>query len=275
MLENCVWKTRDISILSEMHQGMMQDRLRVLVNDQRQELEACLLPPIAGESALSWYKQSGLFGDLYQEALNFYTLPHTKEETGDFNKRLAGRVYQDIAFYFLASIQSDSCVLLSPERTLKFYSGLHPDALPVEHEFGLNSLNVSVPDGLLVGKGNQVLAVCEYTLRMDQEKLKKREERLRLEKERFPNLFPPEAYLLLVLAKSLGSADIDFQPAYFDTKRFGAFIEDLCVSYRSKDDSATIVEVQRRARQQLEKGRLYEREGILTPEYSRFLAKVG
>lgn len=270
-----------------LRQEIIFNTLPTLVAEQEKEWQSEQLDPtsLATRKALfDYYKQNKMFKRAYQEAMRFHYLPRREEELQEFRSRFAGRIFHDLAQISTSAKLSNSRILLSPERTLKFYGDLYSGARRTRHSFGFDSLvGISVPDGLIVEKENdkvQIVAVCEYTLHGDEQSLRRKHDRFGREKKDFPGLFAEDAHLLFVVPRKtklrhqgiLGSSQ--FQELPFTHSQFRDFLNSFYQFYRPDEDSATLLEIRERAQEQY--GRVQERyqdDNLLTPEDTEYLVK--
>lgn len=263
----------------------VKDVLHRLVVEQREELADVQVPHIADtrKTLFAAFKGSERFRQLYEEAARHYLTPHTEEELEGIRGDLAGRAGQDIAYMFLTNIQPSSRVLLSPERTFRFYRKLHPEASIVPNPFGIDSLKgVSVPDGLIAEErgegGERIVVVCEYTLSGKNEHIQNKYNGYDIRRRHFPQLFA-EASLLFFMPKhgSLPGLFRHVKASYeempFTHEQFRDFIDGVLRFYPSNEDVATLVDMQERAREQIKRGACYQREGKITREYRLYMRK--
>lgn len=220
------------------------DLLHDLVVEQREELEeqSLLTSLDSGKSILSWFEESDSFRQIYEQAMEYHLMPHTDEKLGQFRRRFAGRLYEDLAFSFLTSIEYPSRIVLSPKRTLAFYQRLYLDSDVIEEGFGLDSLEgIFVPDGLVVeeqGSVERIVAVSEYTVRGDEGYFKRKLRGFSSESEEYPQLFD-DAYLLFVVPDQAAlirnapkSGNFKFRTIPFTHEQFRDFIDSIYERYQ-------------------------------------------
>lgn len=143
------------------------DALESMVGEQRQELLKRQRPDTIYHKNREIFFPNFVVADAFREffldAANFLVRPHTGKEQLEFRGRLAGRIFSEMAYIQVSSQQDPGAVAFSPDRTLRFYSLLHPGAGFVRHPLTGDSLNgIYVPDGIIADK-KVIRAVCEYT----------------------------------------------------------------------------------------------------------------
>lgn len=92
----------------------------------------------------------------------------------DIRQLLAGAVFENIGEEMYLSRLHDG-VLLGKDPSFDFFRYLYPDALVIEHEFGIKSLaGVTVPDGIVVRGGGtdapRISRFIDYSASQDKEK---------------------------------------------------------------------------------------------------------
>lgn len=155
--------------------------------------------------------KAGIFADflrtggsitIYSRALEYILATSGKLDVGDFVRRLAGKTYQEITYFYLSRQQIPSRTLISPKRTLFLYGRLYPNRVIKENPLGLDSINgISVPDGLIINVHNgtgRIEAVCEYTSHGDYEYFRNKVDGYEIHKEHFPVLFENSHLLFFI-----------------------------------------------------------------------------
>lgn len=141
--------------------------LEPLVIEQRQELSHIQLPETiySGDRRIfvANYVASDLFRSAFLDASHLILGPHSAQDAREFNRRLSGRMFSDLARCYLSARGMDGYVVVAPERTHKFYTLLYTGMETTEHSITGNSINgIHVPDGLIANR-KEIQSVCEYT----------------------------------------------------------------------------------------------------------------
>lgn len=247
----------------------ISDLLSYLVKEQINDLETNEVAPLpikTRKQLLRWFEQSQRFKDIYTEALRYFLIPMSDEEIEETKERLAGKLYQSIAFSYFAGKQTEGQILLSPTRTLTFYERLYLNTPRVKHRFGLDSLlGISVPDSLRIRmeeNSYQISAVYEYTLTRKSAYYEDKIAAFSYDIINFPHLFaqsrlvfilPRVDHLPTAIKESSALASyIPFKHSQF--RHFGNKVIDRYRSHRGSltnpdDVSATLAEIQDFARQ--------------------------
>ncbi len=103
-----------------------------------------------------------------EEAKHLFRDAQSSYEIAALKGALVGRVFEDLAFMLLTERRrGQPSILLSPERTAKFYlDGLFSDGYKIKGPFANGSIvGISVPDGVAVeqaDKGYKVTEMLEY-----------------------------------------------------------------------------------------------------------------
>lgn len=255
-----------------------------LIEEQRGELDRRKFPnrPLnTRKKIFSWFKESSVFEEIYQEALSFNTLPRTGQEIQINLDHLAGRIFEEMAYSYLSNIQSPARLVLSPQKTRLFFEGLFSQKL-IPHSYGLDSLPTPPPDGLIIESldGKHKFAVfCEYTLFVRRSKFEKKIEQFnQIQSDLFPDLFA-DASLLFVLPKtpsSLRLPDVAVERLPFTPQQFRSYTYGFLFKHFQKDNwSATLDDIQEEARSQLSRAIRRFKEKALTPEQAEYLSKRG
>ncbi len=263
--------------------------LHHLVAEQTEELAG---KPLKFESAASRkdlfrdFKKREAFKKLYGKALEYHLLPHTDQELKEFRRRFAGKLFQEIVYTYLAERQFPYGVLLSPERTLEFYSRLYPTKPRIKKILGLDSLiDKYVPDGLLIegfGDVEKIVILFEYTLTGDRLSFESTYKGFNKSKKDSLDFFT-EASLTFVTPENSESPTrftndkhIYTYEMPFSRKQFRDFIDSLY--YKQIKDHygyVTLNDIQARAREQLKRGEVYAEDGnLMTPEYRQYTSRV-
>jgi len=252
----------------------LTDVLRDLVVEQRQKLQTGEFPNESidtGEALLDWFKGTDRFREIYQQAVDYLHEHITDERYEEFEKHFIGRLYQELAFAYLA-LKETSGVLLSPERTLIFYQELYPDADRLEHIFGLDSLEgISVPDGLLIDEVwgvEHISEVWEYGLNCNSGYRGKKHREFQDNSEHQSGILDSATLLFIRPRKILqrNSPGEEFTPSEFDFdylpftyRQFVDFFRDIHDNYRldGDPDCATLAEIRTLTLKQSEGPRAY------------------
>ena len=254
--------TREITI---------ENTLRRLVAEQRAELNNSGFHdiPSDGEKMFEWFKTTKEFNELYNQALKYNLLPCTDQRINELITAFAGRLYQDMAYAFLAGKRlSHLITVLSPEKTLEFYILLYHENKKYENLLGLDSLEgISVPDGILTINRNgreHILSVCEYTLTGVERYFRRKYDSFNINLENNPQILSHASIVFEVpkdvkLPSYLEKKDkIKMQKMPFTRRQFGNFVRRDYGEYPPDEDCATLDDIQSRARKQLERGIGYQ-----------------
>lgn len=173
----------------------INNTLSFLATDQRQSLAMENSLPKSTKSfreLKGWFKRTDQFHQIYEESSIYFCTPRTDEEIVEFRKHFAGSCYQFMSYSYHATKQPEGLVLLSPSRTLALHESLFPEARKFTSPFGLDSLEISTPDGLQIQDNRgapKILSVIEYTLTGDKDYLQKKLEAYEQKVQQFPKLF--------------------------------------------------------------------------------------
>jgi hypothetical protein len=129
----------------------------------------------------------------------------------EFKGRLAGQLVEEMAYYRMAAILletgGNSGIVLAPERTLEFYTSLHPGRKEQGDLFAFQRLSgISVPDGVVVtdqGDHRQIAGIMEAkALRFDDNQYLQTYRiytaALKQERKDFPDLFSKHPHMYYV-----------------------------------------------------------------------------
>ena len=240
-----------------------KETLHNLVIEQHEELQNGQFPHCYShnrKSLLEAYLGSERFEQAYNATRNYLLMPRTDKELEEIRKRFAGRLYEDLAYIFMANEEFQSGVILSPERAFEFYRAMYPNKDIIEHPFGSNSLKgISVPDGIAVRENegiDSIVGVCEYTLSGHRGIFQDKYEWFNARKRNFPGLFSNAQLLFVVPNKTslLGAAkgrnQVRFNKMPFTHEQFRNFIDKVYCYLAPEDMDATLAEIQEEARRQ-------------------------
>lgn len=257
--------------------------IRRLIEEQRRELDRRKFPnrPLnTRKKIFTWFKESSVFEEIYQEALNFNAEPRSDQQIQINLKHLAGRIFEEMAYSYLSNIQSPARLILSPQKTRLFFKGLLSQQ-PIVNPYGLDSLPTPPPDGLIIESldGKHKFAVfCEYTLFVRRSRFEKKIEQFnQIQSDFFPDLFA-DASLLFVLPRttcSLHFSGVEIESLPFTPRQFRNYIDGLYQRFQKDSRSATLDDIQEEARSQLSRAITRFEEGALTPEQAEYLSKRG
>lgn len=268
-------------------ESLVIDKFHDLVIEQKEELESEQFQPISIESRKGIrdeFKKSKRFKQIYEKATKYLYTPHTDRRLKEFMGRFAGRLNQDTIYNFFVTKQSQSNILLSPERTFEFYKKLYSDKPVIENILGLDSLEgISVPDGIVVKEHEGIVAVCEYTLTGDEQIFGKKYSGFCIGKKHSPQVFA-DAHLLFVvlndayLPKSIiRHAEVKVKRIPFRYEQFRNYVEGVYYHYRPQldENNVTLSDIQKRVTEQFIRVKKYLEEGKpLTPQYKQYLSKI-
>ena len=216
--------------LSSLH-GLIEESVR-----ETQDLQRQFTGFKPGMDILTWHKKTDRFKYVYEEAQRIKRGIRKPRYYKRLHHDFADVVFQDIAYSVCALGCDDSRVVLSPEKTSKFWTMLYPSREIVYNPYGQRVLkNVYVPDGILVDKSkNFVFKLYEYSLPlMNEENLEKQLRAIRIPHGRFPGLFSQASVGLVIpitspLPKLEGERKrIEFLQLPITRVQFGRFIRDL------------------------------------------------
>ena len=133
----------------------------------------------------------------------------------DWDVKLAGRMFEDIAYAWLAQT-TDQAVLLSPSGTAGLMQALYPKGRRIDNGFGLNGIKtrrggISIPDGVLITNDEAnapgIIAEVEYRMTPTPDKIQKKYDSFLLRKAQLPHVYSPSAsYMMVVPSDSEGQA---------------------------------------------------------------------
>jgi hypothetical protein len=185
--------------------------LESLIVEQQKEFSGIKLRPFLSKDPkifLAAYFRTERFQHtttLIQQALR------TAPSLSEFKGRLAGKLVEEMAYYRMAAVLSEtedhSGVVLAPDRTLEFYTSLHPGRKEQGDLFAFQRLSgISVPDGVIVtdqGDHRQVGGIIEAkALHFDDNQYLQTYRiytaALKQERKDFPNLFSRNPHMYYV-----------------------------------------------------------------------------
>lgn len=256
--------------------------LQTLLLEQLRDLDVDEKINVNGrKDLLGWFKTSESFWRIYKEASRFCLQPRDRNEQIRYRTGFVGSTFQELAFKFLSLNFFPDSVILSPERTLDFYSKLHPSFQKRNHFFGLNSLQgISVPDGMVIAKDGRVLAICEYSVKGGYSYFVNKYENFNKDKKYFSGLFS-NSKIVFVVPKLINvpfyfrniKEDVDFKMLPFNHEQFRSFIDGIFSSFRINPNDASLNDLQKRVREQIERGSVYMQTGDATSEYKRYMER--
>ena len=265
----------------------IDDILCNLVAEQKKELQRGVFASrrrTTEGSLESWLMRSGRFQEVYGEAVAYNLISHTDDEFHSFERELAGRLFQDLAYSVLAGRNYPSAIVLSPEKTLEFYRALYPSRRLNKENFGLDSLlGITVPDGLIVqeqGGFMHIAAVCEYTLMRDYYYFSSKYDGFESHSEKNKRLLGGSCLRFVVpndepfpaIARYTG---VEFMGMPFNRWQFGKFMEYLISEHRMDEGMPTLAEIRAEVRFQHERVMENLTQRNLTPEQADYLMRLG
>lgn len=150
------------------------ETLRKLFFSQTMELGKLrkqISDPQNTEDLFNWYcarsdRFKKLKGEVKERTENFFGQEMISKE--EVERRVCGRIFQDLSFVHFALTQPESQVLLSHKRTLEFFKAIFPEVNIGKHPFEQDSLWIFVPDGVIVKAdkkaGFVISQVLEYSM---------------------------------------------------------------------------------------------------------------
>lgn len=237
--------------------------LQSLTAAQRQESRPVLPPvlPAKRKDIFKEFRAGRVFEEIYQEAARLHLELRTDDELKELRNCLAGAIFQEMAYCFLVNTIQPK-IVLSAERTLEFYSRLHPQESRINYPFGQDSLRgISVPDGLAIDEGGSISDVCEYTTYGNWANFKNKYRHFCESQGEFTELFA-NVRLLFVLPEGhyrfFGNngpgKNVEVYRLSFNHEQFRDFIDGI---YRTNHGEATFLDLQNRVRGQIERGTRY------------------
>jgi len=227
---------------------------------------------------LRWYKATDRFKEVYKEASKFELTPKTDEERDGNRGYLAGRTFQDLAYFYLVKreiAEGSSRVILSPEQTLEFWKSIFPKRKVAQNPFSTNSImGIHVPDGMIIDPVDQrVIALCEYSLTNNHESIRKRTLGIALAKNDIPEI-GTGARFVMVTPKSyqIGNGFDEYIKLPFGHSQYRDFVNGIYGHYQtfkhSKDGAATLDDIQTEIKYQAQRAEQGRKDGsILTRGY--------
>lgn len=264
-----------------------KETLHDLVIEQHKELQNGQFPHCYGHnknSLLEAYLGSERFEQAYNAARNYLLMPRTDKKLEEFKGIFTGRMYEDLAYIFMANTELQSGVILSPERAFEFYRAMYPNKDIIQHPFGSNSLKgISVPDGITVRENDgieSIVGVCEYTLSGHRDIFPNKYKRFNARKRDFPELFS-NAHLLFVVPTKAGLLraakrrdEVRFDKMPFTHEQFRNFVDKVYYKLAPEDMDATLAEIQEEARIQYYKEIDALWNGSIRPERLLYLLRT-
>lgn len=231
---------------------------------------------------LKWYQNTDNFTQVYKMAMKLLLTPRTNAEISLLRRNLAGKVFEDIAYFFLAAtLNGGSRVVFSPQTAYELWKRLYPKSSQISSIFGTYTLEeANVPDGLIVEDlgllKSRIISICEYTTHPQSAsgKIGVFLNASNYYSRQFNGvnlLFVTPEYVDLNI---LAEVPISQKHVPFGTRVFGQFVTDIFGSYRTNQESGTLDEVQERVRQQRERGLIRQKNGPLTKEFGIYLQKL-
>ena len=150
------------------------------------------LSEYSGEVILDWYRTTNQH-QLRINQLQNQEWPMKHHECVEVGGRFAGVVFEDLAYFYMASQCEEDEVLLTPAETFSFFRSKYKGHTR-NYLFGNSDISgVSVPDGLLLRRNAslwEVRLICEYTVSSNYDYLDIAEERKAPARENFRHDMP-------------------------------------------------------------------------------------
>lgn len=231
------------------------------------------------KNLLRWYKTTDRFTEVYNEALKFELTLRTDEERDESRRVLAGRTFQDLAYFSLVRREIEegsSRVILSPEQTLEFWKSIFPKKQVAQNPFSTGSLmGVHVPDGMIVDPvGHRVIALCEYSLTNMGGSIRRRTLGVALAKETIPEIGTGARFVMVTPRSSQNKIGFDENIQLpLSHSQFRDFVNGIYGHYQTfkhgdKDGAATLDDIQKEIKYQAERAEQGRKNGaILTRGY--------
>ncbi len=231
------------------------------------------------KNLLRWYKTTDRFAEIYQEALKFELTPRTDEERNENRNYLAGRVFQDLAYFFLVRREIEersSRVILSPEQTLEFWKSIFPKKQVAQNPFSTGSLmGIHVPDGMVVDPvDHRVIALCEYSLTRSDESIKKRTLGIALARNDIPEIGTGARFVMVTPRSYYNGIGFDENIKLpIEHSQFKNFVDGIYQHYQTfkygdEDGAATLDDIQKEVKYQAQRAEQGRKDGaILTRGY--------
>ena len=220
-------------------------------------------PPLSGDDLFNSFAKSKIFEDFYNDCYQRIESGSIVEPdpTKNIFLEFLGRIYREMVYFYLSAKQPDSRILLSAEKSLKFYEALYPGSELIMENFGLDSLmGISVPGGLVVETNNgleKIVEVNEYSFlnpRQDFiEHMKKKVKSLNVSRHKYPEFFSDALQFLYIPQaeytfnqKSISIAlhkKIGLEKMPFDRRKFAEFSRTIWSHYIHKGNNHKLEEI--------------------------------
>ncbi|GEM_PF-4854955 len=258
-------------------QTMASEMLAHFVGEQKAGSQVEVVAVDSRKHLLGDFKGTAVFRRRYLQLFNRMVVPRDEDELAQISDDFAGMVFQDMAFMFfmfISQTKPESLTLVSPERTRALYRKLFPRATLAHYPFRDDSLSkVNVPDGILVREDGSVAAICEYSLNGGHDYFQNKVEGFNRQNEVFGKIL--NGAKLIVVTPTFREhkpSGLEVVELPFNHHQFRDFTEYTFENYRMHPESATIMEVQKRAKEQLARARLFSM-GSATLETRRYLER--
>ncbi len=202
---------------------------------------------------------------LYRGAVRFNLVPHNDLEQASFRRVLAGVFFQAGSVEYVRQVTSEGSVVVdSNSRLVDLYHKMYPDALLTAGPLGTNSLlGISVPDAWEIGMNKngtpEVSKVYEASLNNQPEGYYRHHVGFLVRKRDFPSIFGNSQLIFIGPQRSnvppeiLGDTSVRLWKLPITRLQFRKAMHWLWHEFRYAKDSATLAEMQERAREQYQR----------------------
>lgn len=213
-----------------------------------------------GVGIFEWFKKTPEFEFMYRELIDdSYMYPNNSEDYRIIMRHFVGAVFESIAYAYIFASSKDSDRVLSPEETRLAYANFFPDRpTMINHPFGKSSIaSTSVPDGFSLGQDKGINIVFEYTLSEDKSYFDKKIDAFNHDKNKLGE-YLNNVKLVFVTPNDVNSSSkaiednrkIDVINLPFSRYDFNEFVRSILDQYQPDEDSATVLDIQKRIREQ-------------------------
>lgn len=196
------------------------------------------------KSLFKWYARSDMFKAVIKSKDGNSSISLNGNKNRKLKSDFAGRVFEDIAFIYVAA-KFAKHIVLSPEETLGVFRRIYSDPEIINFfPFETTIVGVSVPDGLVIdGKTGKVLKILEFSLDKKVDRIAGKIRTILQGRERLNKEFGESTFLFVMpqtfpVPQSIrdNGASVSLHQLPFNRKWFGGFINYLfekCVLDRS------------------------------------------
>lgn len=270
-----------------LHPAMADSDALMHIVDAQNQAEVSQLDFTSPQRIFESYRATPEFRRLYAALQDELTTPKNDFQVRRITEQFSGKAFQDLAYYFYKQSLAHSSrhTLLSSEGVLDFWHWLNPNLAKQEKAFGLDFIeDVAVPDAALVyvyNRSARVSVMCEATTisssgRLDQY-VQGKVNRLGFLKQQHPQLFGSAEELFITPQTDeypFKNQRVQYLMLPLTSKDLGREIEFLMTEYAPSEDSATAVDFQVNARDQVRRGLMYEKQGKIEENFGYYMKRV-